>query len=229
MLQLFDPLTGHLKQKIARFTVFPSSHYVTGRQKVLSAIDQIKVELAAAEGVLRRPDEADRGAAHRAAHALRPRDDVRDRLLQGHRELLALPVGPRRGRAAADAHRLPADERADVHRRVARDHPAGGRHVQGRSRAQGESRQLRIPAAVRARQPAAALRRVRAPDAADDLRVGHAGGSTSSTHAGQVVEQLVRPTGLVDPMLVDPPGADAGRRPAVGDPPARRAATSACW
>ena len=47
MLQLFDPLTGHLKQKLARFTVFPSSHYVTGRQKVLSAIDQIKVELAA--------------------------------------------------------------------------------------------------------------------------------------------------------------------------------------
>jgi len=47
MLQLFDPLTGHLKQKIARFTVFPSSHYVTGRQKVLSAIDQIKLELAA--------------------------------------------------------------------------------------------------------------------------------------------------------------------------------------
>ena len=46
MLQLFDPLTGHLKQKLARFTVFPSSHYVTGRQKVLSAIDRIKIELA---------------------------------------------------------------------------------------------------------------------------------------------------------------------------------------
>ena len=44
-LQIFDPLTGHLKQKLARFTVFPSSHYVTGRHKVLSAIDQIKVEL----------------------------------------------------------------------------------------------------------------------------------------------------------------------------------------
>jgi len=41
MLQLFDPLTGHLKQKLARFTVFPSSHYVTGRQKVLTAIDRI--------------------------------------------------------------------------------------------------------------------------------------------------------------------------------------------
>ena len=45
-LQLFDPLTGHIKQKLARFTVFPSSHYVTGRHKVLNAVEAIKVELA---------------------------------------------------------------------------------------------------------------------------------------------------------------------------------------
>ena len=45
-LQLFDPLTGHVKQKIARFTVFPSSHYVTGRQKVVNAVEAIKAELA---------------------------------------------------------------------------------------------------------------------------------------------------------------------------------------
>ncbi len=45
-LQLFDPLTGHIRQKIGRFTVFPSSHYVTGRQKVLDAVEKIKVELA---------------------------------------------------------------------------------------------------------------------------------------------------------------------------------------
>src|SRR5512143_698161 len=44
-LQLFDPLTGHVKQRIGRFTVFPSSHYVPGRQKVLDAIDAIKAEL----------------------------------------------------------------------------------------------------------------------------------------------------------------------------------------
>jgi len=44
-LQLFDPLTGHLRQKMARYTVFPSSHYVTGRQKVLDAIEAIKLEL----------------------------------------------------------------------------------------------------------------------------------------------------------------------------------------
>ena len=53
-LQLFDPLTGHIRQRIGRFTVFPSSHYVTGRQKVLDAIEKIKVELVHAEGVLRR-------------------------------------------------------------------------------------------------------------------------------------------------------------------------------
>ena len=45
-LQLFDPLTGHLRHKMARYTIFPSSHYVTGRQKVLDAIEAIKAELA---------------------------------------------------------------------------------------------------------------------------------------------------------------------------------------
>ena len=44
-LQLFDPLTGHLRHRMARYTVFPSSHYVTGRQKVLDAIEGIKREL----------------------------------------------------------------------------------------------------------------------------------------------------------------------------------------
>ena len=45
-LQLFDPLTGHLRHRVARYTVFPSSHYVTGRQKVLDAVEAIKLELA---------------------------------------------------------------------------------------------------------------------------------------------------------------------------------------
>jgi excinuclease ABC subunit B len=44
-LSLFDPLTGRIRQKIPRFTVYPSSHYVTPRQTVLRAIDGIKDEL----------------------------------------------------------------------------------------------------------------------------------------------------------------------------------------
>ncbi|AMO25627.1 excinuclease ABC subunit UvrB [Ramlibacter tataouinensis] len=44
-LQLFDPLTGRIRQKVPRFTVYPSSHYVTPREKVLSAVETIKLEL----------------------------------------------------------------------------------------------------------------------------------------------------------------------------------------
>ncbi|WP_136415274.1 excinuclease ABC subunit UvrB [Herbaspirillum sp. ST 5-3] len=44
-LQLFDPLTGRVRQKIPRFTVYPGSHYVTPRSTVLRAIETIKEEL----------------------------------------------------------------------------------------------------------------------------------------------------------------------------------------
>ncbi len=44
-LQLFDPLTGRVRQKIPRFTVYPGSHYVTPRATVLRAIETIKDEL----------------------------------------------------------------------------------------------------------------------------------------------------------------------------------------
>jgi excinuclease ABC subunit B len=46
-LQLFDPLTGRIRQKIPRFTIYPSSHYVTPRDKVLTAVEAIKLELDA--------------------------------------------------------------------------------------------------------------------------------------------------------------------------------------
>jgi len=45
-LQLFDPLTGRVRQKIPRFTIYPGSHYVTPRSTVLRAIETIKEELA---------------------------------------------------------------------------------------------------------------------------------------------------------------------------------------
>ena len=44
-LTVFDPLTGHTRQKLSRFTVFPSSHYVTPRATVLKAVEAIKEEL----------------------------------------------------------------------------------------------------------------------------------------------------------------------------------------
>ncbi|MCB6184698.1 excinuclease ABC subunit UvrB [Leeia sp. TBRC 13508] len=44
-LQLFDPLTGHIEKRVSRYTVFPSSHYVTPRDTVLRACEAIKAEL----------------------------------------------------------------------------------------------------------------------------------------------------------------------------------------
>ena len=45
-LQLFDPLTGRIRQKVPRFVVYPKSHYVTPRDKVMMAVETIKLELA---------------------------------------------------------------------------------------------------------------------------------------------------------------------------------------
>jgi excinuclease ABC subunit B len=44
-LTLFDPLTGQILHKVPRFTVYPSSHYVTPRETTLRAIEKIKAEL----------------------------------------------------------------------------------------------------------------------------------------------------------------------------------------
>ena len=51
-LELLDPLTGRVRQAVPRFTVYPSSHYVTPRDKVLAAIETIKLELAQRLGEL---------------------------------------------------------------------------------------------------------------------------------------------------------------------------------
>jgi excinuclease ABC subunit B len=45
-LTLFDPLTGHTRQKLGRFTVFPSSHYVTPRATVLKAVERSRTNCA---------------------------------------------------------------------------------------------------------------------------------------------------------------------------------------
>ncbi len=53
-LTLFDPLTGATRQKIPRFTVYPSSHYVTPRERVMAAAQTIEVELKERLGEFRR-------------------------------------------------------------------------------------------------------------------------------------------------------------------------------
>jgi excinuclease ABC subunit B len=93
---------------------------------------------------------------------------------------------------------LPTRRAAD-RRREPPDDSAARRHVQGRPLAQGDAGRVRLPPALGARQPAAALRGMGAARAADDLRLGDAGPVRARAGRRQVVEQVVRPTGLVDP------------------------------
>ncbi len=44
-LSLFDPLTGEVLKRLARYTIYPKSHYVTPREQLLAAVEAIKVEL----------------------------------------------------------------------------------------------------------------------------------------------------------------------------------------
>ena len=92
-LSVFDPLTGRVHQRVPRFTVYPSSHYVTPRETTLQRDRGDQDRAARAHRVLRRGEQAGRGAAHRAAHPLRPGNAERNGFLQGHRELFAPPVG----------------------------------------------------------------------------------------------------------------------------------------
>ncbi|MCC3700969.1 excinuclease ABC subunit UvrB [Rouxiella badensis] len=45
-LSLFDPLTGQVSQEVPRFTIYPKTHYVTPRERIVQAMEEIKVELA---------------------------------------------------------------------------------------------------------------------------------------------------------------------------------------
>ncbi|MBV6690692.1 excinuclease ABC subunit UvrB [Serratia quinivorans] len=51
-LSLFDPLTGQIEQVVQRFTIYPKSHYVTPRERILQAMEEIKVDLVERRKVL---------------------------------------------------------------------------------------------------------------------------------------------------------------------------------
>ena len=56
-LKLFDPLTGEILREVPRITIYPKSHYVTSREKVLQAIEFIKEELVQRLDYLRKENK----------------------------------------------------------------------------------------------------------------------------------------------------------------------------
>ncbi|HHB7833126.1 TPA: excinuclease ABC subunit UvrB [Klebsiella pneumoniae] len=51
-LSLFDPLTGHVEGTVPRYTIYPKTHYVTSRERIVQAMEEIKLELAERRKVL---------------------------------------------------------------------------------------------------------------------------------------------------------------------------------
>ena len=75
-LSFFDPLTGEVMRKVPRLTIYPSSHYVTPKERVHSAVDQIRDELRYAAARAERGRQAGGSAAPAAAHAVRFGNDA---------------------------------------------------------------------------------------------------------------------------------------------------------
>ncbi|MDO9143874.1 excinuclease ABC subunit UvrB [Rhodoferax sp.] len=197
-LQLFDPLTGRIRQKIPRFTVYPSSHYVTPREQVLSAVEAIKLELA--ERIKEFVSQGKLVEAQRIEQ--RTRFDLEMLSEVGHckgienysRHLSgAAPGEP----PATLTDYLPKDAVMFLDESHVLIGQFGGMYNGDRSRKTTLVEYgFRLPSALDNRPLKFEEFETKMRQA---IFVSATPGQWEKDHTGQVVEQLVRPTGLVDP------------------------------
>ncbi|BAO80403.1 helicase subunit of the DNA excision repair complex [Serpentinimonas raichei] len=199
-LQLFDPLTGRIRQRIPRFTVYPSSHYVTPREQVLAAVEAIKLELAQ-----RLPELVAAGKLVEAQRLeQRTRFDLEMLVEVGHckgienysRHLSgAAPGEP----PATLCDYLPPDALMFLDESHVMIGQLGGMYHGDRSRkATLVEYGFRLPSALDNRPLKFEEFQARMRQC---IFVSATPAEFERQHAGQVVEQVVRPTGLVDPLL----------------------------
>ncbi|MFT3821357.1 MAG: excinuclease ABC subunit UvrB [Rubrivivax sp.] len=205
-LQLLDPLSGRVRQKIPRFTVYPSSHYVTPRERVLSAIDTIKQELR------ERLDELVKAGKLVEAQRLEQRTRFDLEMLQevGHCKGIENYTRHLSGAAPGDppptlVDYLPADALMFLDESHVLIGQLGGMYNGDRARKTTLVEYgFRLPSALdnRPLKFEEFERKVR-----QAVFVSATPADYEKTHAGQVVEQVVRPTGLVDPVVEVRPAA----------------------
>ncbi len=199
-LQLFDPLTGHVKQKIMRFTVFPSSHYVTGRQKVLDAVEAIKAELAQQKEFFvsqMKLIEAQR-IEQRTRFDLEMMVEIG--FCKGIENYSRHLSGRRPGEPPPTLiDYLPRDSLMFVDESHVTIPQVGGMFKGDRARKENlVNYGFRLPSALDNRPLTFEEFERLLPQT---TFVSATPADYEQKHAGQVVEQLVRPTGLVDPVL----------------------------
>ena len=197
-LQLFDPLTGRIRQKIPRFTVYPSSHYVTPRDQVLAAVETIKVELAD-----RLKEFVSQGKLVEAQRLeQRTRFDLEMLSELGHCKGIENYTRHLSGAAPGDppatlTDYLPKDALMFLDESHVLIGQFGGMYNGDRSRKTTLVEYgFRLPSALDNRPLKFEEFEARMRQA---IFVSATPAQWENEHAGQVVEQLVRPTGLVDP------------------------------
>src|ERR1700730_14442014 len=199
-LQLFDPLTGHIRQKLARFTVFPSSHYVTGRHKVLDAVEKVKLELVQQKDFF----VAQMKLIEAQRIEQRTRFDIEMMIEIGFCKGIENYSRHLSGRAPGEPpptliDYLPRNALAFIDESHVTIPQVGGMFRGDRARKENlVNYGFRLPSALDNRPLRFDEFEKLLPQA---IFVSATPADYEKTHAGQVVEQVVRPTGLVDPVL----------------------------
>jgi len=199
-LQLFDPLTGHIRQKLARFTVFPSSHYVTGRHKVLDAVEKVKLELVEQKDFF----VAQMKLIEAQRIEQRTRFDIEMMIEIGFCKGIENYSRHLSGRAPGEPpptliDYLPRNALAFIDESHVTIPQVGGMFRGDRARKENlVNYGFRLPSALDNRPLRFDEFEKLLPQA---IFVSATPADYEKTHAGQVVEQVVRPTGLVDPVL----------------------------
>src|SRR5438270_7345892 len=199
-LTLFDPLTGRIRQKIPRFVIYPASHYATPRGRVVSAIQTIKEELR------QRLDELVKAGKLVEAQRLEQRTRFDLEMLQeiGHCKGIENYTRHLSGSApgqppATMVDYLPKDALMFLDESHVMIGQLGGMYNGDRARKTTLVEfGFRLPSALDNRplkfeEFEAKMRQA--------VFVSATPADYEHEHAGQIVEQLVRPTGLIDPVV----------------------------
>lgn len=197
-LAWFDPLTGHVHQKIPRITIFPKSHYVTPRERILETIEQIKEELDERLQQLHSLNKL--VEAQRLEQ--RARFDMEMMMELGYCNGIENYSRYLSGRKQGEApptlfDYIPKNALLIVDESHVTIPQIGGMYRGDRSRKETLVEYgFRLPSALDNRPLQFDEFIARAPQM---IFVSATPGAYEEAHTGKVVEQVVRPTGLVDP------------------------------
>ena len=213
-----DPVTGEIIDEKESITIYPATHFITSEEKMKRAIASIEEELRGAARLLQAQGKLLEAQRLRAADGVRPGDAAGGGGVPGDRKLLPPPDGPGARGAAGDAARLLPARLLDDHRRVAPDDPADRRRCTAATARAKRPWWSTASASLRpwttGRSRLKSLRRASTRWSLSRRRRGR----TSKRVTEQVVEQIIRPTGLGRPRGGRPAHRGADRRLARGDP-----------